>query len=213
MEAKSATMNKGMEETQMYTAQEYPKTEEEIMDFFTANMPLFYKIASEYKGAEEFDDLVQLAMIGFMKGLQTFDPEKGTKFTTYCYKCAKNEINMYIRSLYAKARQGVTVSIDAIRENGKSYLDNDLSIYDPLSEPESIETQIYDEDLFRFAMKIINKKMLPVQRACIWGFINNIPQSVTAKSLNISQSEVSKVLKNAICELRIKLKEQGIMAD
>lgn len=213
MIAESMTMSRY--EDQESQEQDYPKTEAEIMDFLSENMSLFYKIASEYRGLEEFDDLVQLALIGFTKGLKTFNPKRGVKFTTYGYKCAKNEINMYLRSLGAKARQGVTVSIDVVfdNENAKSYLDKDLSIYDPLKEPEDIESRICDNDLFEAAVEIMNNEMLPIQRACIKGFINNVPQNRTAKILNISQSEVSKILKNAICELRMKLRKSGVMPD
>ncbi len=44
-----------------------------------------------------FDDLFSVGTIGLIKGIDTFNPEKNTKFATYVGKCIENEILMYLR--------------------------------------------------------------------------------------------------------------------
>ena len=49
------------------------------------------------------------------------------------------------------------------------------------------------------------------QQIVITEMMKGTPQSQTAKILKTSQSEVSKILKTAICDLRLKMQEQGIV--
>ena len=46
----------------------------------------------------EKKDRYQEAVIGFMKGVEEFDPEKGFMFTTIAGNCIKNHVINYIKS-------------------------------------------------------------------------------------------------------------------
>lgn len=43
------------------------------------------------------EDLFQVGMIGIVKAVNTFDSEKGTKFSTYAVPIVRNEILMVLR--------------------------------------------------------------------------------------------------------------------
>lgn len=46
---------------------------------------------------EEFDDLVQVAMIGILKAVDRFDPEYGASFRTYASATARGEVRRHYR--------------------------------------------------------------------------------------------------------------------
>jgi DNA-directed RNA polymerase specialized sigma subunit len=43
------------------------------------------------------DDLISIGTIGLIKGVDTFQPNKNVRITTYCARCIENEILMYFR--------------------------------------------------------------------------------------------------------------------
>ncbi len=55
-------------------------------------------IASKYNGSPlEKDDLIQEGMIGLLAAIKSFNPEKGTKFTTYASRCIDNSIRSALK--------------------------------------------------------------------------------------------------------------------
>lgn len=68
------------------------------------NLRLVAHIAKKYATENNFDDLVSTGTIGLIKGINTFDPEKTSKLTTYISRCIENEILMVLRA--AKKTQG-----------------------------------------------------------------------------------------------------------
>lgn len=46
----------------------------------------------------EQDDIISLGTIGLIKGINSFNVEKGVRLATYVARCIENEILMYLRS-------------------------------------------------------------------------------------------------------------------
>ncbi|MBS4030796.1 MAG: sigma-70 family RNA polymerase sigma factor [Clostridiales bacterium] len=62
------------------------------------HLPLVRSLANRFRGEfAESDDLFQVGCIGLLKALKTFDPERGTAFTTYAVPVIAGEIKMYLR--------------------------------------------------------------------------------------------------------------------
>ena len=55
-------------------------------------------IKKYYANYSEQDDLISIGTIGLIKGINSFNYEKGTKLATYCARCIENEILMYFRN-------------------------------------------------------------------------------------------------------------------
>ncbi len=72
------------------------ETAKEII--FTSNTPLIKSIIKRFcnKGIE-YDDLYQIACIGFLKAINNFDENFGVKFSTYTVPMIIGEIKRYIR--------------------------------------------------------------------------------------------------------------------
>lgn len=63
------------------------------------NLRLVAHIAKKYNIPNlEKDDLISIGTIGLIKGINTFNNEKGVRLATYVSRCIENEILMYLRS-------------------------------------------------------------------------------------------------------------------
>ena len=61
------------------------------------NVPLIKSIVKRFKGRLEYDDLMQLGAIGFIKAMQNFDVEYGVRFSTYAVPMISGEIKRFLR--------------------------------------------------------------------------------------------------------------------
>ena len=66
------------------------------------NLGLVYLVVNKeftYEKTTESDreNYIEEGMIGLAKAINTFNPSKGAKFSTYAYTCIKFEINSYVR--------------------------------------------------------------------------------------------------------------------
>jgi RNA polymerase sigma-B factor len=68
---------------------------EELTERF---LPLARDLALRYTYTDEpFDDLLQVASLGLIKAIDRFDPERGTKFTSYAAPTILGELKRYFR--------------------------------------------------------------------------------------------------------------------
>jgi len=47
---------------------------------------------------EDTEDLISIGVIGLIKAINTFNPQKKTRLATYAARCIENEILMHLRS-------------------------------------------------------------------------------------------------------------------
>lgn len=65
---------------------------------FVNNAPLIKSIIRRFKGkGVEYDDLYQIACIGFLKAVKNYDESFGVKFSTYTVPMVVGEIKRYMR--------------------------------------------------------------------------------------------------------------------
>lgn len=63
------------------------------------NLRLVAHIAKKYSTAKvEQDDLISIGTIGLIKGINSFNVEKGARLSTYVSRCIDNEILMHLRA-------------------------------------------------------------------------------------------------------------------
>lgn len=57
------------------------------------NLRLVAHIVKKFDGCgEDAEDLISIGAVGLIKGIETFDPDKGTRLATYAARCIENEI-------------------------------------------------------------------------------------------------------------------------
>jgi RNA polymerase sigma-B factor len=68
---------------------------EELVERF---LPFARELARRYSYADEpFDDLLQVACLGLIKAIDRFDPDRGTKFTSYAAPTILGELKRHFR--------------------------------------------------------------------------------------------------------------------
>lgn len=155
-----------------------------------------------------FEDLCQVGIIGLIKGVDSFDPEKKSKFATYASKCIENEILMYLRQ---ERKHGYNAHLD-----DPLYTDpegNKLAILDVLEGSFHVESDVIDSDTLDELRKVLNSPVLsPKEKTLIemrYGL--NEQTSKTQKEvssiLGISQSYISRLEQRIIRKLRDELEK------
>ncbi len=77
-------------------AQQGDENAKEVL--ITENLPLVKSVAKRYKTKQiEYDDLIQLGCLGFIKAVKNFDTSFGVKFSTYAVPMIAGEIKRFIR--------------------------------------------------------------------------------------------------------------------
>lgn len=182
--------------------QHIPQTPQEINDFFANNEWIIYAVIRPYRGLLEYEDLFQEACIGAVKGINTFDPGKGTKLTSYVYTCAKNEVKMAVRKGNAKKRSANVVSID------HTFLEHIMKNPKPLTIPDSntdVEKDALERVLYCKIMEVVRTKLTTIEQIVVIQYKDGVPQSKTGKYLHISQGQVSKILNQALCKIKYEV--------
>lgn len=104
---------------------------DKIVKFVIKDMRLGYR----------YDDLYDVGVIGFVKGLNTYDEDKGTKYSTYLYECIKNEILQYLEQENMKKRQSEIVSLN-------SYILDDIELIDVIPCYVNYDEKLYLDEMF-----------------------------------------------------------------
>jgi len=172
------------------------------------NLRLVAHLVKKFDGTgEDSDDLISIGTIGLIKGIDTFDPTKGTKLATYAARCIENEILMHLRTL--KKSRGEVSIYDPI---GVDKEGNEISLMDILaSEGEAISDRIENE----FEQRVLLDKVKNLTRRerlvlqLRYGLMNSPrkTQREIAKALGISRSYVSRIEKKAIQKLMEQMED------
>ena len=84
------------------------------------------------------NDLISIGTIGLIKGINTFNLNKGVRLATYAARCIDNEILMYLRSI---KKLGAEVYLN--EPIGKDKDNNEISLMDILvNDEKNIEDEI-----------------------------------------------------------------------
>ncbi len=161
-------------------------------------------IKKYYSGYDEQEDLISIGTIGLIKGIDSFDADKGARLATYAARCVENEILMYFRG---KKKDSVVMSvnepIDCDSEGNPLTLIDIISVDDTISDDLDIKRKT--KILYKFIEEIEDEreKQIIIYR---YGLYNRkeLTQREIADKMGISRSYVSRIEKRVIEELRDK---------
>ena len=167
------------------------------------NLRLVAHIVKKYDiQKESTDDLISVGTIGLIKGIDSFDPSKGRKLTTYVSKCIENEIFMYLRSVKKNYQ---TISLD--EPIGSDKDESEISLLDMIKD-DSIQNPIDNLSLQDNIKKLHSyyhlldneEKEIIDLRYGLHGK-SEMTQREIAKVKNVSRSYVSRIEKKAFLKL------------
>lgn len=166
------------------------------------NLRLVAHISKKYYTNENQDDLISIGTIGLIKGVSTFNSEKGNRLATYAARCIENEILMHFRSL-KKTAQDVSFSdsIDTDKDGNTLTLGDIIAIDSDIAE--EIDTKFKIKRLSEVFPKVLNdrEKQILTFRFGLYG-AEELTQQQIANRLGISRSYVSRIEKSALKKLR-----------
>ena len=167
------------------------------------NLRLVAHIAKKYYADEnDRDDLVSIGTVGLIKAVDSFDPTKGIRLSSYASRCIENEILMFFRSA-KKTAQDVSLN-DPIDTDKPGCT---LTLLDTIATDDHILEDIDLRMKVRQLYEAVKTRLSPREREIIllrYGLTGQRPlvQREVAKKLNISRSYVSRLEKKALQKLR-----------
>ena len=173
------------------------------------NLRLVAHVCKKYNNTNiDPDDLISIGSIGLIKGINSYNPEKSIKLSTYISKCIDNEILMYLRS--NKKTNSEVYLEDPI---GKDKDDNTVRLGEVLENndkpiEEEVDLKMKISKLYEKIKKVLKNR----ERTIIelrFGLNGKEPktQKEIAKDMGISRSYVSRIETKAIGKLAREIKE------
>ncbi|MCI6053712.1 RNA polymerase sporulation sigma factor SigK [Dysosmobacter sp.] len=164
-------------------------------------------IKKYYTQSADQEDLISIGTIGLIKGITSFNPDKGARLATYAARCIENEILMYFRS--QRKLQG-EVSLSESIETDKEG--NALQLMDIVGVDDTMLDDIHDRDSALQLRRLIRENLTPREAEIVrlrYGLGGTVPltQREIATSFGISRSYVSRIEKRALEKLRAQLQE------
>lgn len=158
-----------------------------------------------YTQASDQEDLISIGTIGLIKGISTFQPEKGTRLATYAARCIENEILMHFRG---QKKSATDVSLSDYIETGKDG--TSLSLMDVVCSDEDVFEQLSEQELIGRMSRAVQTVLEPREREILrmrYGLSGATPltQREVAGQCGISRSYVSRIEKKALRKLREEL--------
>lgn len=191
------------QEEKIYLEQLKSGDEEARNILIERNLRLVAHVVKKYANTKvEQDDLISIGTIGLIKGINSFNVEKGSKLSTYVSRCIDNEILMYLRST-----KKLNAEVYLNEPIGKDKDDNVVTLQEVL---ENNDRNIEEEVDLKMKIKKLYKKMGEVlkdrERTIIelrFGLDGHKPktQHEIADMMGISRSYVSRIETKAIGKL------------
>ena len=167
------------------------------------NLRLVAHIIKKYYGVQsEQDDLVSIGTIGLIKAINTFNPNKNIRLSSYASRCIENEILMHFRNS-KKSSQDISLNetIDTDKDGNPLTLLDIMSVDDNI--PDNLDLKLNSKKLGQFIGEELDERerKIIVMR---YGLNGNEPmtQKDVAKLLDISRSYVSRIETKALKKLR-----------
>ena len=177
------------------------------------NLRLVAHIVKKYSNAGDADDLISAGTIGLIKGVDTFNSEKGSQLSTYCSRCIENEILMLIR-INKKHNQ-----VYSLEESlGEDKDGNEITLEDTIgSEIDELASKTENKIMSETMDRILKEKLSEreYQILCMRYGLKNTPaltQREVAKKLGISRSYISRLENKALQTIKKEIKNKNFFS-
>lgn len=164
-------------------------------------------IKKYYASANDQDDLISIGTIGLIKAIDSFNPDKGIRLSSYASKCVENEVLMFFRG-QKKSAQDVSINepIDTDKDgNALTLMDTMCNDEDII---ESLDVKMKCDSLYGYIEKNLNprEKKIIILRYGLFGH-KPLTQREVAKKMDISRSYVSRIEKKALEDLKTQFEK------
>lgn len=173
------------------------------------NLRLVAHVAKKYSTSNvDTDDLISIGSIGLIKGINSFNVDKGSKLSTYISRCIDNEILMYLRS--TKKLQNEVYLNDTIGEDKDSNVVTlqEVLVADEKTIDDQVDLKLQIKKLYSKISSILKDREKTIINLR-FGLDGNKPktQNEIAQEMGISRSYVSRIETKAIGKLAKEIRE------
>ncbi|PWM58310.1 MAG: RNA polymerase subunit sigma-70 [Subdoligranulum variabile] len=171
------------------------------------NLRLVAHVTKKYYAATAAqDDLISIGTIGLIKAVDTFDPARASKFSSYASRCIENELRMELRRT---RREGNQVSLQEPLEGGSGQLTLADTLPDPAVMEDDCERRV-EAGRLRGMIRALPERE---RRLITWRYgLDGAPpqtQQQVAARLGVSRSYVSRLEKRVVEQLARRWREKG----
>lgn len=166
-------------------------------------------IKKYYTQTNDIEDLISIGTIGLIKGINSYNPDRGIRLATYASRCIENEILMHFRS--RKKTMGDVSLSDVLDTDGEG---NSLSLMDVLAQDDEMSERLGELELCGRLRELVDTALDEREARIIrlrYGLDGSLPmtQKETAGICRISRSYVSRLEKKALEKLKAELGDDG----
>ena len=151
----------------------------------------------------ENQDLISIGIVGLIKAVNTYNPDKGNRLVTYAAKCIENELLMMLR---AEKKRSKDVSLNepiGTDKEGNTISLIDVVENDEMDTLEQIEKAENISLVQKYVAQILNEREKEI---IVWRYGLDGKKPMTQKKvgekLGISRSYVSRIEKRALEKLK-----------
>ncbi len=166
---------------------------------------LIYCVLKKYNNIHN-EDLFQIGMIGLVKAAKLFDETRKIAFSSFAYTCISNEILIYFRKQHRKSYNDYanTISYNTLINDE----DSNCTLEDCLGYTPDFDEEINKQELYNNIEKLLS----PIEKATLTGYYGlyntePIKQIELSKKLNMSQANISRIIRRAKKKLRIAMED------
>ena len=149
----------------------------------------------------EYEDLYQVACIGLLKAIKSYDTSKNIKFNSYMYNVVKNEILMTLRNNNTMKNSNMEeVSTEA-------QTTDDLTVMDTLKSDINIEDEYLVKEEYRELYELIDKyySKNEMKKNVMYALLREEKQIDVAEKYGISRAYVNKIYQEFVKYGRMKM--------
>lgn len=172
---------------------------------------VFYEVERKFKNTGyERMDLIQIGMIGLIKGIDHYDLPKKIKFSTFAVRCIDNEIAMFLRKGKKIAKDDSLETIISFTSDG-----DELKLVDILFEENlDVVQMLSNQMIYEMIIKIVKQLPSPekeIVKMYLGIDVEPISRCDIAQKFGMSYLQVSRIIRRQKEFIKQKLFEHGFI--
>lgn len=166
-----------------------------IDEFVEKNYPLFIWIINRYNRENYYttsQDLIDYSLTTYLSCCQKFDMEKNIKFSSFLTKSIQNRINHYYsrsKDYKIKTNESMSLNSDVINDEQMEFVELVQYEFDKFS---AQNNHVLLNEVIEYLKSNFTSRDLEI----FYLYINDNNQRSIAKRYDISQAQVSRIIKN-----------------
>lgn len=166
------------------------------------NLRLVAHIVKKFDNTgEDTDDLISIGTIGLIKGIGTFNMDKGTRLATYAARCIENEILMHLRATRRLRNEMSLQDPIGVDREGNEITLMDVLHAEGVDMDELVGNRLMASTLRRVLSSLDGRERQVLEMRFGLNNGRRRTQREVARHLGISRSYVSRIEKRAVQKL------------